>query len=358
MFSSNNLLTILSILYLCFFVIIHITLGAKLVVESNNDNDDNSLVDSIANFDIFNKHKDLQLTIDGTEYNFKITFDFFAKDPNRIHKFCEKISDEFHFQQCKEELTKRVENALLLLYLDHAAHMANHLVSLGFDMRLAEGGSMYFINLLKIKFQMASNKNIKTICETGFNLGHSSLLWLTSNIDAQVYSFDLGEHDYVIPSANYLNKHYPNRIRLGLGDSRYTLPKFFTDTDVKCDLFFVDGGHVDNVPQLDMFWAITMLNKTNPDAIILIDDLHLKDVKVVWNNMIKGNLIKANKIVAKQLPSFCITTDKTFSTLIEEDENSCEHFANMQKLGLNRSMYALDFGIASICSNNFNCTSL
>ena len=76
MFSSNNLLTTLSILYLCFFVIIHITLGAKLVVESNNDNDDNSLVDSIANFDIFNKHKDLQLTIDGTEYNFKITFDF------------------------------------------------------------------------------------------------------------------------------------------------------------------------------------------------------------------------------------------------------------------------------------------
>ena len=61
MLSSNNLLTTLSILYLCFFVIIHITLGAKLVVESTNDNDDNSLVDSSANFDIFNKHKDLQL---------------------------------------------------------------------------------------------------------------------------------------------------------------------------------------------------------------------------------------------------------------------------------------------------------
>ena len=234
MFSSNNLLTTLSILYLCFFVIIHITLGAKLVVESNNDNDDNSFVDSIANFDIFNKHKDLQLTIDGTEYNFKITFDFFAKDPNRIHRFCEKISDEFHFQQCKEELTKRVENALLLLYLDHAAHMADHLVSLGFDMRLAEGGSMYFINLLKIKFQMASNKNIKTICETGFNLGHSSLLWLTSNIDAQVYSFDLGEHDYVMPSANYLNKHYPDLISKDVNDS-YKFGIYSANPKILCE---------------------------------------------------------------------------------------------------------------------------
>ena len=31
---------------------------------------------------------------------------------------------------------------------------------------------------------------------------------------------------------------------------------------------------------------------------------------------------------------------------------STSTFRNMQKLGLNRSMYALDFGIASICSNN------
>ena len=143
------------------------------------------LVDSIANFDIFNKHKDLQLTIDGTEYNFKITFDFFAKDPNRIHKFCEKISDEFHFQQCKEELTKRVENALLLLYLDHAAHMANHLVSLGFDMRLAEGGSMYFINLLlNCCIVCLFHAHVRESRPAGFQAGPPSLKRFECGVDA------------------------------------------------------------------------------------------------------------------------------------------------------------------------------
>jgi hypothetical protein len=315
---------------------------------------------NIGEDDIFKSHKELKLLIDGTEYYFNITFDFFLDDPDRISKFCKKVSDAYHFEQCKFELTKRVQNAMLLLYMDHTNHMGEHLVSLGFDIRYAEGGSLYFLNLLKIKYKLASSKNIKTICETGFNLGHSSLLWLVSNLNVKVYSFDLGEHDYVIPSAKYLNKHYPGRLQLYLGDSRDTLPNFFTkmnnsNKNIKCDIFFVDGGHIENIPQLDMFWAITMLNKTNKDARILVDDLHLKDVKDVWNNMIKGNLIKSVDVIENQLPSLCINTDTTYSTLTSSDDNNlCEVMSakNLQKVGLNRSMFKLDFGIASISSNN------
>ena len=150
---------------------------------------------------MFNGIKKLELRIDGVQYNFNISFDFFSNDLQRISKFCSKVSDEHHFQQCNEELTKRVDNALLLLYMDHARHMADYLVSMGFDLRLAEGGSMYFLNLLRAKQKVSSNNNIRTICETGFNLGHSSLLWLTSNRNAKVYSFDLGKHKYVVPAA-------------------------------------------------------------------------------------------------------------------------------------------------------------
>ena len=56
----------------------------------------------------------LELKIDGVQYNFNISFDFFSNDLQRISKFCSKVSDEHHFQQCNEELTKRVDNALLL----------------------------------------------------------------------------------------------------------------------------------------------------------------------------------------------------------------------------------------------------
>ena len=100
---------------------------------------------------LFNGIKKLELTIDGVQYNFNISFDFFSNDLQRISKFCSKVSDEHHFQQCNEELTRRVDNALLLLYMDHARHMADYLVSMGFDLRLAEGGSMYFLNLLRAK---------------------------------------------------------------------------------------------------------------------------------------------------------------------------------------------------------------
>ena len=302
---------------------------------------------------IFKENRQFELTIDGVQHNFNISFDFFSNDSQRISKFCSKVSDEHHFHQCNEELTKRVDNALLLLYMDHARHMAEHLVSMGFDLRLAEGGSMYFLNLLRAKQKVSSNNNIQTICETGFNLGHSSLLWLTANRKAKVYSFDLGEHKYVVPAANYISRHYPDRFQLFLGDSRDTLPNFFSKNNVACDMFFVDGGHVDHVPQLDMFWAVTMLNKTNENAKILVDDLHLKDVKAIWSNMIKGKLIKADAVIERQLPSYCLTTDKTFSTLLAEDDpRNCEHARNMEKHNLHRSMYALDFGIASLCIPN------
>ena len=49
--------------------------------------------------------------------------------------------------------------------------------------------------------EMAQDESVHTICETGFNAGHSSLIWLLANPTAKVYSFDLGEHDYSRPAA-------------------------------------------------------------------------------------------------------------------------------------------------------------
>ena len=88
-------------------------------------------------------------------------------------------------------------------------------------------------------------------------------------------------------AANYILRHYSDRFNLLLGDSRDTL-RISSRRRVSCDIFFVDGGHVDYVPQLDMVRAVTMLIRQIMQ--ILVDDLHLKD-EAIWRNMIKGKLI-------------------------------------------------------------------
>ncbi|CAM9373070.1 unnamed protein product, partial [Choristocarpus tenellus] len=46
---------------------------------------------------------------------------------------------------------------------------------------------------------------VTTVCEVGFNAGHSALNWLlNSRPDTKVISFDLGEHPYVGHAAQFL----------------------------------------------------------------------------------------------------------------------------------------------------------
>jgi predicted O-methyltransferase YrrM len=44
-----------------------------------------------------------------------------------------------------------------------------------------------------------SNLEVKTVCEVGFNAGHSAVAFLTARNDTRVISFDIGNHDWVLP---------------------------------------------------------------------------------------------------------------------------------------------------------------
>lgn len=91
---------------------------------------------------------------------------------------------------------------------------------------------------------LASQKHVRTICETGFNFGHSSLNFLTANAYAIVHSFDLGIHKYALNMSAYIQRLFPNRFFIHFGDSIKTIPKFIEENpDVVCDMMFVDGGH-------------------------------------------------------------------------------------------------------------------
>ena len=98
---------------------------------------------------------------------------------------------------------------------------------------------------------------VRTVCETGFNAGHSSLLWLSSNNRSRVFSFDLAVHKYTRPMADYLCQLYPTRMHTVFGNSQITLPKFVErarvmEPGLTCDIVLVDGGHTYEVTRDDI----------------------------------------------------------------------------------------------------------
>jgi len=66
----------------------------------------------------------------------------------------------------------------------------------------------------------------RTVCETGFNTGHSTLTYLVTNPGVQVHSFDLGQHAYSREMARYINQRFPGRytyICIGLQEVKFCI---------------------------------------------------------------------------------------------------------------------------------------
>jgi predicted O-methyltransferase YrrM len=134
----------------------------------------------------------------------------------------------------------------------------------------SEGSSVpdqmtYYIHLIQ------NNPNIKTVLEIGFNLGISAATFLAARPDIQVVSLDIGSHAYVLNAKINIDKHFPGRHTLIIGDSTTTLPfleKIFGARPV--DLIMIDGGHTRPIPKLDLE---NSLHWCGPETLILFDDV-------------------------------------------------------------------------------------
>jgi predicted O-methyltransferase YrrM len=116
-----------------------------------------------------------------------------------------------------------------------------------------------------------AEEGVKKIGETGFNMGHSALTFLSNTNKSKVYSFDCNRHEYTMIGKEFIDNEYPDRLHLICGDSTKTLPDFIEkNKKLKFDLIFIDGGHSYKVAKADLE---NMKKLANSKTILVIDDI-------------------------------------------------------------------------------------
>eukprot|EP01036_Dinobryon_divergens_P033619 gene33619-43449_t len=90
----------------------------------------------------------------------------------------------------------------------------------------------------------ATIPGVKTICEVGFNAGHSAAVFLFSNPLVQMISFDLDTQDWSAAQVNYVSSQFPQRLTYVQGNFKLKVKEYAgANPSVKCDLWSINGDH-------------------------------------------------------------------------------------------------------------------
>eukprot|EP00823_Brevimastigomonas_motovehiculus_P006083 TRINITY_DN47_c0_g1_i1.p1 TRINITY_DN47_c0_g1~~TRINITY_DN47_c0_g1_i1.p1 ORF type:complete len:350 (-),score=59.61 TRINITY_DN47_c0_g1_i1:300-1349(-) len=169
----------------------------------------------------------------------------------------------------------------------------------------------------------AIERHPDTICEIGFNGGHSSATWLVSADAANYYGFDMGTHPYSRPTFDFLSLLFLNRMHLNWGDSTQTLPAFaqtLSPPSFVCDIGFVDGGHFGDVPHLDL---TCMLSLCDTHSLLMMDDVRENTEctwcvapTTAWNNAVNaGLIIETDRLVPENATRRGLVTGRKLPTV-------------------------------------------
>lgn len=111
-----------------------------------------------------------------------------------------------------------------------------------------------------------------SICEIGFNPGHSALLLLSSNPDLKLVSIDIGFHSSTLPCYEYLKSIFRDRINLILSNSLTAFPLLHNKFDY-FDCYLIDGAHGLETAEADL---LNCISYTPRGTKILFDDADWK----------------------------------------------------------------------------------
>jgi len=147
----------------------------------------------------------------------------------------------------------------------------------------------------KLYAAVAALPCVKCVCEVGFNVGHSTIVWLDDDrSDRTVVSFDFFDSKASEAGVRFLDD---DRLTVVPGNSAVTLPAFAdaaSSSSFRCDLLVVDGGHSIADARSDL---THMRRLANPAFhLLLVDDIfcasyHCIGPTAVANDMIHAGLL-------------------------------------------------------------------
>ena len=145
-----------------------------------------------------------------------------------------------------------------------------------------EGFSQMSIEQTEFLKNIVKKSNIKNVMEIGFNAGHSAETFLSSNNRINLVSFDIGIHNYVGYGKYFIDKMYPRRHNLIIGNSIITVPKFCKENNIKFDIIFIDGGHEYSIAKNDLINCKKLAHKNT--IVILDDTINNNEFLLDWND--------------------------------------------------------------------------
>ena len=114
-----------------------------------------------------------------------------------------------------------------------------------------------------------------TVCEVGFNAGHSAAAWLCAQPTATYLGFDMMRFEVSFAARAFLESQFPGRMHIVAGNTLDTLPAEVRNRadapDKLCDIISIDGGHKSYIARSDLSNMHMLANPTK--NYLVMDDL-------------------------------------------------------------------------------------